>query len=397
MTSLESPLDRRRGKMILADGARFDGYLTGSADLPVLGEVVFNTSMTGYQEIITDPSYAGQILVMTYPQIGNYGVCPADNERNTCAARALVVRELSPFFSPGHDRISLEEFMVTRGLPGLTGVDTRALTKHIRSRGAVMAAIGGESHSEQELKALANSQSFSRGQSLVESVTGSLSGVREATKRRRAAVVDLGVKQSILDQVHALGVSTRIFHARSLAGEILEGGFDFVVLSNGPGDPTDVPRVIEQVQQLIGKIPILGICLGHQITALAMGGSTFKLKFGHHGANQPVVDRRTGRVFITSQNHGYAVADDIGDRSGVDVTFTNASDGTLEGFTDENLMVECVQFHPEAAPGPRDTSFVFRSFLDKVREAHEINGVKGWRDDATIEAPDTVNELASGF
>jgi carbamoyl-phosphate synthase small subunit len=346
---------------------------------------VFNTSMTGYQEILTDPSYAGQIVVMTYPQIGNYGVCPDDDEHGACAARALVVRELSPFFSPGPERISLESFMVERGLPGLTGVDTRALTRRIRSKGAVMAAIGSGACSDEELLEYAGSRSFSSGESLVEGVTGTQNGLRWGGGDGRAAVVDLGIKRSILHQVRALGADTEVFDASFDAAKILEGGFDFVVLSNGPGDPTDVPRVIAQVESLIGKIPILGICLGHQITALALGGRTYKLKFGHHGANQPVADRRTGRVFITSQNHGYAVTDDIGDRPGTAVTYANANDGTLEGFADDGLMIECVQFHPEASPGPHDTSFIFEEFRVKA---------KGWRNAARGEVPVPAERIA---
>jgi carbamoyl-phosphate synthase small subunit len=360
--------------MMFADGTCFEGYLAGAKRLPVCGEVVFNTSMTGYQEVITDPSYAGQIVVMTYPQIGNYGACPDDNERAGCAARALVVRELSPFFSPGPDRVSLEEFMVDRDLPGLVGIDTRAVTRHIRSRGAVVAAIGGEEIGDEELLEHARQHSFSRGESLVAGVSGSLKGTVEGAKGGRAAVVDLGVKQSILDEVRALGVTVEVFDADFSAGDIVSGNFDFVVLSNGPGDPEDVPQVVENVSRLAGKVPILGICLGHQVTALALGGSTYKLKFGHHGANQPVVDTRTGRVFITSQNHGYAVADDIAGRADAQITFTNANDGTVEGFEIESLMIECVQFHPEASPGPHDSTFLFNEFQRKTRGWQNAKG-----------------------
>jgi len=366
-------VDRPRGRLVLADGSQFDGYLVGAPTLPVRGELVFNTSMTGYQEVITDPSYAGQILVMTYPQIGNYGVVAGDSEREKIAARALVVRQLSPFFSPAPGRDSLEKLMSDRGLPGLTGIDTRAVTRCIRSRGAVMAAIGGQIHGYDELLALARSQSFSRGESLVESVSGSPGSVAVATGGL-AAVVDLGMKKSILTRILDLGVSARVFDAAFSAKEVMGGRFDFLVLSNGPGDPGDIPRVVAEVRGLIGRIPILGICLGHQVVALALGGRTYKLKFGHRGANQPVIDRGTGRVFITSQNHGYAVAEDIID-SGVSLTYTNANDGTVEGFADDARMIACVQFHPEASPGPRDTSFVFQQFHRQI---------KGWRDVETF-------------
>jgi carbamoyl-phosphate synthase small subunit len=385
---MTNTIDRPRGKLVLADGTCYAGFLTGCSAsgavntigsgrgrLPVWGEVVFNTSMTGYQEVVTDPSYAGQIVVMTYPQIGNYGVNPDDHERSACAARALVVRELSPFFSPGPGRVSLEAFMAESGLPGLTGIDTRAVTRRIRSQGAVTAAIGGVEHSDEELLELARSHSFSRGESLVASVSGSLNGAIEGSNGGRAAVIDLGTKQSILGEICSLGLTVEVLDVGFNADEILAGGFDFVVLSNGPGDPEDVPHVVEGVRRIVGRVPVLGICLGHQVTALALGGRTYKLKFGHHGANQPVLERRTGRVSITSQNHGYAVADDIEERTGASITFTNANDGTLEGFAHDRLMVECVQFHPEASPGPHDTSYLFRDFFDKT---------KGWRHAAHV-------------
>lgn len=354
--------------MVLADGSRFDGYVCGADRLPVWGEVVFNTSMTGYQEVITDPSYAGQIVVMTSPHIGNYGVHPQDDERPVCSARALVVRELSPFFSPGRDRISLESFMSQRGLPGLTGVDTRAVTRLVRSKGAVVAAIGEATTADAVLERLARERSYSRGESLVEGVSGGLGG-EPGGGGLRAAVVDLGIKQSILGQLRRAGADTEVFDCGFSANDVVAGGFDFAVLSNGPGDPEDIPRVVEQTRLLLGRLPVLGICLGHQVTALALGGRTYKLKFGHHGANQSVVSRRNGRVFVTSQNHGYAVAGDIGEL-GVAVTYTNANDGTVEGFASDEMKIECVQFHPEASPGPRDTAFIFDRFMENV---------KGWR------------------
>jgi carbamoyl-phosphate synthase small subunit len=357
--------------MVFADGTCFEGYLAGANRSPVCGEVVFNTSMTGYQEVITDPSYAGQIVVMTYPQIGNYGACPDDNEGAGCAARALVVRELSPFYSPGPGRQSLEEFMMAQNLPGLIGVDTRAVTRFIRSGGAVVAAIGGDEVSGEELLRRARRHSFSRGESLVAGVSGKRNGTLAGGGTGRAAVVDLGIKRSILREVRNLGVGVEIFDSDFSARDVVSGGFEFVVLSNGPGDPEDVPHVVENVRRMAGKIPILGICLGHQVTALALGGRTYKMKFGHHGANQPVVDARNRRVSITSQNHGYAVADDIVERTGAKITFTNANDGTVEGFGHDSLMVDCVQFHPEASPGPHDSTQLFRDFHEKTR---------GWRD-----------------
>ena len=371
--------ERREGKLVLADGVRFDGLLAGSGTLPVWGEVVFNTSMTGYQEILTDPSYAGQIIVMTYPQIGNYGVHVRDNEKHFCSARGLVVRELSPFYSPGPGRRSLEEFMVENGIRGLSEVDTRGVVLRIRSEGAVVGAIGSREHSDEYLAGFARERSRSNGAGLVQSVTGA-GTTRFPGKRGRVAVVDFGVKESIVASVRRLGVETVVFGATSSPGggfateRILDDDFDFVVLSNGPGDPTDIPGAVASVSRLLGRLPILGICLGHQITALAMGGRTFKLKFGHRGANQPVICHRTKRVFMTSQNHGFAVGDDLAAlEPGVEITYSNLNDGTLEGFADPVRMIECVQFHPEASPGPHDTSMIFDEFWRRVaslRSAH---------------------------
>src|SRR5688572_1258191 len=240
---------RPRGKMILADGTKYEGHLTGAAIRPdftfAWGEVVFNTSMTGYQEVITDPSYAGQIVVMTYPQIGNYGVTVDDNEKSEIAARALVVRDLQDFFSPGPGRMSLEQFMLDQNLPGITGVDSRAITRHIRDKGAIIAAIGGEHMGDDELLTIAQSHKLDRSEKLVERVSGTLNAVHEG-HAGRAAVIDLGVKKSIVDNVRRLGLTTQVFDASFQADDILERGFDFLVVSNGPGDPTDIPQVVDE-------------------------------------------------------------------------------------------------------------------------------------------------------
>jgi carbamoyl-phosphate synthase small subunit len=272
--------------------------------------------------------------------------------------------------------MSLEAFMREQRLPGLTGVDSRAITRHIRDRGALIAAIGRDEERDEDLLAIARSHRLDREQRLVEVVSGDLNGVHEGTAGR-AAVIDLGVKKSIVENVRRLGLTTQVFDAGFRADQILEGGFDFAVISNGPGDPADVPEVVGEVKALIGRVPILGICLGHQLIALALGAATYKLKFGHHGANQPVIDHRSGRVFITSQNHNYAVSDRIAEEAGVAITYTNAADGTLEGFIDEHRMVECVQFHPEASPGPHDCRFIFDRFHEQARAWNAARGRKG--------------------
>lgn len=370
---MPTPFEKPRGKLVLSDGSRFDGYLEGSGATPVHGEVVFNTSMTGYQEVITDPSYAGQLIVMTYPQIGNYGVTAWDNEGPGSAARALIVRELSPFFSPGPGRTGIQAFLTENNLTCLSGIDTRAVTRQIRSGGAVTGIVAAADIPDEDLVRSVRGHKYSKGESLVSSVSGASKtpSVRFSPNnpaiRGRAALIDLGMKQSILNKISDLGVETSIFTMDFTADEILAGDFDFLVLSNGPGDPTDVPKVIGGIERLIGEIPILGICLGHQITALALGGATYKMKFGHRGANQPVKCRRSGRVAITSQNHGYAVSDTIERCAGIEITYTNANDGTVEGFSDPRRGIECVQFHPEAGPGPHDTLHLFEEFISGVK------------------------------
>jgi carbamoyl-phosphate synthase small subunit len=261
-------------------------------------------------------------------------------------------------------------------MPGLSDVDTRSIALRIRSLGAVVGVIGTVDHADESLVKLARSKRFSAGQRLVDSVTGDLRRYPAGDLGRgRAAIVDLGVKESIVSSVRALGVDTAVFGTQKNrdggfdADAILEGGFDFVVLSNGPGDPTDIPGAITSTQKLIGQIPILGICLGHQITALALGAKTFKLKFGHRGANQPVLCHDSKRMFVTSQNHGYAVGDDLTNlRPDIEITYSNLNDGTIEGFRCTEPGIECVQFHPEASPGPHDSSSIFVDFFERVKK-----------------------------
>jgi carbamoyl-phosphate synthase small subunit len=326
--------------------------------------------------------------VFTYPQIGNYGITQGDSERSNVSARAVVVRELSPFYSPAPNRRSLESFMTDQGLAGLSGVDTRALTRRIRSGGAVIGVIGSLDEPDAYLRDLARIKMYSVGEALVHSVSGRLVEQLDQkfleenhspdiqaganTGQPRLAVVDLGIKNSILEALRREGFGTTIFDVNFNHGDILAGGFDGLVLSNGPGDPAEVSLVIKEIEQLIGKLPMLGICLGHQIIALALGGRTHKMKFGHRGANQPVLCRRSGRVLITSQNHGYAVGDDIAKLKGVEITHLNANDGSVEGFSVPARDVFCVQFHPEASPGPHDAAFIFEQFHHSIEGQRDV-------------------------
>ncbi|MGZ8830026.1 MAG: glutamine-hydrolyzing carbamoyl-phosphate synthase small subunit [Thermoanaerobaculia bacterium] len=361
-------------RLILEDGTTYEGESFGSTETSI-GEVVFNTSMTGYQEISTDPSYRFQIVVMTYPHIGNYGVEPAVAQSAVPQVSGFVVRDVIREPSSAHSQMSLGDYFVQHRIPGIAGIDTRALTRKIRTEGAMRGLITTESRPAADLLAEVRRAPSMNGLDLVQRVTVEsaypwppLAEEGGAPPRKRVAVYDYGVKRDILRQLAGWGSDLTVFPAKTPASEILAQDFDGLVLSNGPGDPEPVTYAQENIRQLIGKLPIFGICLGHQLLGLALGGQTYKLKFGHRGGNHPVKDLRSGRVEITAQNHGFAVDPDSLRQSDIELTHINLNDQTLEGFRHRKEPVVAVQYHPEGAPGPHDSFYLFSDFVKMMDE-----------------------------
>jgi carbamoyl-phosphate synthase small subunit len=362
--------------LVLEDGAVFEGKPFGAL-ARAHGEVVFNTSMTGYQEALTDPSYAGQILVMTYPLQGNYGVNRIDVESRRIQVRAFVVREHCDIPSHWQSETTLHDYLAQRDIPGISGVDTRALTRRLRSVGVMMGTLTSDESPQDALARLREMPRYDSVDFVPEISTespydwprdsGSASPVG-ATAGPYVVVVDLGVKYNILRILHRLGCRVTAVPCLASADEILALRPDGVVLSPGPGDPALLDYVVRSTEGLLGKVPIMGICLGHQVLGRAFGAGTFKLKFGHRGANHPVRDLATGRVYITAQNHGYAVDPD-GLRGGAEVSHVNLNDGTVEGLRHRDLPVLSIQYHSEASPGPLDNMYLFERFLTMLKEA----------------------------
>lgn len=349
-----------KAQLILENGMRFSGEMFG-AEKNVVGEVVFTTGMTGYQETLTDPSFAGQIVTMTFPLIGNYGINLEDMEAKHTNLRAFVVREKCDFPSNFRNEMNLNDFLKEQGVVGLEGIDTRALTRVIRETGTMKGVIMKGSPDEEDIKILMDSMDNSHV--IMDTTSEQIYTVNE-TGKTHVAFIDMGAKQGIVRDLVKRDCKVTVFPANISAEIIEEAHPDMVFLSNGPGDPLDSPGTVDTVKKLIGKFPICGICMGHQIIGLALGCSTKKLKFGHHGGNHPVKDLLTGNVFITSQNHNYIVSDYPED---VEETFTNVNDNTCEGIRHKTLPIQSVQFHPEASPGPLDTGWVFDRFLKEVR------------------------------
>ena len=346
------------------------------------GEVVFNTAITGYQEIFTDPSYCGQIVVLTYPQIGNYGANDSDSEAGAPHIEGLVVREISPVASNWRAGDKAEHFLATHGIPVIAGVDTRKLVRHLRERGAMRGIIAVGEHHPDELVRAARSAPSMAGQNLVSRVstenayewTGGVEPVSvsdivppNAEPEFHVVAYDYGIKRNILRHLVQIGARVTVVPSDTGSDDVLALKPDGVFLSNGPGDPEPLQRQSAQVQKLIGKVPVFGICLGHQILGLALGGKTYKLKFGHHGANHPVLNKHTGKVEITSQNHGFCVDPDSLRDSDIEITHVNLNDATVEGLRHRREPVFCVQYHPEAAPGPHDSHYLFNEFADLMR------------------------------
>jgi carbamoyl-phosphate synthase small subunit len=356
----------RDGLLVLADGTSFEGELIGAepARPGVAGEVVFNTALTGYQEIITDPSYAGQIITFTYPHIGNYGVTPADDEARRPAARGVIVRDLARRRSSWRSAEDLDAFLRRHGLTGLAGIDTRRLTRHIRDAGAMPGAFGPPD--ETALARAVVAEPGTEGMDLVGQVTCA-EPYTVGSGPRRVVAYDLGIKATILRHLGEIA-TVEVVPASTSAAAVLDRHPDGVFLSNGPGDPAAVTTLPPTIRELLGQVPVFGICLGHQLLSTAVGGRTFKLPFGHHGGNHPVRREATGAVEITSQNHNYAVDEDSL-RGIAEVTHRNLNDGVVEGIRCLDVPAFGVQYHPEAGPGPHDARYLFALF-DELMEEH---------------------------
>ncbi len=355
--------------LVLEDGTVFKGNSFGAGG-ERCGEVVFNTSMSGYQEIITDPSYKGQIVVMTYPLMGNYGINKDDVESRRPFLEGFVVKEYSKIASNWRKEQSLGEYLKENGILGIEGIDTRKLTLHIREKGAMKAVLSTQDSDEASLINKAKNCRGLVGVDLVKEVSISkkynYSQAKDA--KYKVVVLDCGAKYNILRELARNNCNVTVLPAQASYEEILSVKPDGLLLSNGPGDPAAVDYVVKTVVRLIGKIPIFGICLGHQMLGLALGGKTYKLKFGHHGANHPVKDLRTGKVYITSQNHGFCVDIDSLNKKDIELTHMNLNDGTLEGLRHKKLPLFCVQFHPEASPGPREAGYLFVEFVKMMQK-----------------------------
>jgi carbamoyl-phosphate synthase small subunit len=382
--------------LTLADGQMYVGRSFG-AEGEASGEVVFNTSMTGYQEILTDPSYEGQMVAMTYPEIGNVGVNPEDVESRKPYVKGFIVKDYSPVPSNWRATRPLNAYMKEHGIVGIEGIDTRSLVRHLRDRGSQEGLISTLTDDPEQLRAKARALPGLLGRDLVKEVScqetykwdegnwelgigyKKRNGEGEGKKKRKTksasfnqplfsvVAYDYGIKWNILRNLAESGCRVTVVPAWTFAEEVLALQPDGIFLSNGPGDPDAVPYAKENVQKLIGKKPIFGICLGHQIMGLALGGKTYKLKFGHHGGNQPVKDLTTGKVEITTQNHGFAVdADSL--KGAVEITHINLNDHTVEGLTHRDLPIFSVQYHPESSPGPHDAGYLFRRFIEMMEK-----------------------------
>jgi carbamoyl-phosphate synthase small subunit len=389
----------KRAVLALADGTLFEGASFG-AEGEALGEVVFNTSMTGYQEVLTDPSYKGQMVVMTYPLIGNYGINLEDVESKAPAVEGFIVKEASPYPSNWRSTRDIDGYLKEHGVVGIQGIDTRALTRHLRDHGAMEGVLSTRDLNPDSLVAKAKASPGLIGRDLVKEVACAepytwqkgpwrlAAGYEESSKFQvpssksehqlnlfaepgtrnpepfKVVAYDCGIKWNILRKLVEAGCNVTVVPAETSAARVLGMSPDGIFLSNGPGDPEGVPYLIDNVRKLIGTKPIFGICLGHQILGLAFGGRTYKLKFGHHGGNQPVKDLTTGKVEITTQNHGFAVdIASIPDKE-VELTHVNLNDRTVEGMRHRRLPIFSVQYHPEASPGPHDASYLFQRFVD---------------------------------
>lgn len=353
---------KKKAKIALEDGRIFEGYSFGAKGTRS-GEVVFNTSITGYQEILTDPSYKGQIVTMTYPLIGNYGVNLEDIESRKPFVEGFIVKECSRIASNRRSTQALDEYFKENNIIGIEGVDTRALTRHIRLQGAMKAVISTEDLNEKSLVAKAKASPGLTGRDLVKEVTSDKPVEWSKKGKYNVVVLDCGVKYNILRMLTNNNCKVLVLPVSTTAEDILAKKPDGILLSNGPGDPAGVSYVVKNVKKLLGKVPIFGICLGQQMLGLAMDGKTYKLKFGHHGGNHPVKDLSTGKIYITVQNHGFCLDIDSLNKDEVEITHINLNDNTLEGMRHKKLSAFSVQFHPESCPGPHDAQYLFGEFI----------------------------------
>lgn len=360
--------NKNKAILVLEDGRSFPGESFGARG-ECFGEVVFNTSMTGYQEIITDPSYLGQIVTMTYPLIGNYGINQEDVESNRPQLAGFIVREASRLASNWRADSTLQAYLKKNGVIGLEGVDTRALTLHIRGEGAMKGIISTEDFNLKRLIKRVKESPGLVGRDLVKEVTCKKSYRWNTTGKTKVILLDCGAKFNIMRELAKRDCQVTVVPAKTSAAKILAMKPDGVMLSNGPGDPAAVTYVISTVKEMIGKVPLFGICLGHQMLGLALGGTTYKLKFGHRGANQPVKNLATGKVEITSQNHGFCVEMASLNRDKVTMTHVNLNDQTLEGMRHKEWPVFSVQYHPEASAGPHDSNYLFDEFIMEMKNA----------------------------
>lgn len=361
--------------LLLEDGTVFEGVGFGAKGQKC-GEVVFNTSMTGYQEILTDPSYNEQIITMTYPLIGNYGTNKADTESRKLFASGFIVKENCNYPSNWRNKNSLSDYLKKNNVVGLEGIDTRKLVKHIRTEGAMRGIISSMRFGKKSLMKKLEQYPGLVNRDIVKDVTVKnpyrwnkgvfdvLTGRQQKSQLKyKVVALDFGIKQNILRLLCSHGCDVSVVPAKTTAKEVLAQRPDGVFLSNGPGDPAPVSYAIETAKKLLGKVPVFGICLGHQILALALGGKTYKLKFGHRGANHPVKHLKTGRIEITSQNHGFCVDMDSLKNRDVELTHINLNDNTLEGLRCKRYLAFSVQYHPEASPGPHDSNYLFETFI----------------------------------
>ncbi|MEO7143978.1 MAG: glutamine-hydrolyzing carbamoyl-phosphate synthase small subunit [Bryobacteraceae bacterium] len=369
--------------LALEDGTVFEGKSFGAPEERA-GEVVFNTALTGYQEVFTDPSYSGQIVILTNPQIGNYGANEFDCEAGHPYIEGLVVREFSPQASNWRSQENAERFLSANGIPVVAGIDTRALVRHLRTRGVmrgVLSGAGGDAKALVEkarripsmtgldLATRVSTKASYRWDTGVDACSPSDPVAAAAAARYHVVAYDFGIKRNILRRLAHVGCRVTVVPAGTQASDVLALKPDGVFLSNGPGDPEPLEFQAAEVRKLVGRTPVFGICLGHQILGLALGGKTYKLKFGHRGANHPVLNRVTGKVEITSHNHGFAVDPDSLNANEIELTHVNLNDQTLEGFRHRNHPVFCVQYHPEAAPGPHDSHYLFDDFVTLIEES----------------------------